>query len=97
MESGTSFETDIEWCVCQLVLGLIRGNPNSEQMKESKRVIDKLQGTKLSYVSKRHLMNVVFGDYHKRMKDTPLQHLQEELSKHNLPQISAQYNLKLNN
>ena len=97
MEVEDSFENEVEWCVSQLVIGLIRGSPNSEQIKESKRVIDKLQGSKLSYVSKRHLMSVVFGDYRKRMRDTSLQQLREELSKHNLPQISAQYHLNLKN
>lgn len=95
MENDTSFDTDIEWCVCQLVLGLIRSNPNSEQIKESKRVINKLQGNKLAFVSKRHLMSVVFGDYHKRMRETPLVQLKEELKKHNLPGLSAQYHINL--
>jgi Domain of unknown function (DUF4615) len=95
MEPDDTFSNEIEWCVSQLLIGLIRGSPNPEQIKESKRVIDKLQGSKLSYVSKRQLMNVVFGDYRKRMKESSLQQLREELAKHNLPLISSQYNIKL--
>jgi hypothetical protein len=95
MESEVTFEEEIEWCVGQLVLGLLSGRPNSEQVKESKKVIDKLQGSKLSFVSKRHLMNVVFGDYRKRMKDTSLDKVREELAKQNLNALSSQYRINI--
>ena len=95
MESDSTFEEELEWCVSQLIVGLLSGNPNPEQIKESKKVIDKLQGNKVSYVSKRQLMNVVFGDYRRRMRETPLQRLREELSKHNLAALNAQYNISI--
>ena len=97
METEDKFEDELEWCISQLFLGLIRGRPNSEQVKESKRVINKLQGKKLSYVSKRQLMSVIFGDYRKLMKEHSLQELRQELSKHNLDAISEQYNVSLKN
>jgi hypothetical protein len=96
MEEEVSFQDEIEWCVGQLVLGLLSGNPNSEQVKDSKKVIDKLQGNKVSYVSKRHLMNVVFGDYRKRMRDTPLARVRQELSAHNLERVRDSYKITLN-
>lgn len=95
-QTEISFEEEIEWCVGQLVIGLLNGNPNSEQIKESKKVIDKLQGNKLSFVSKRHLMSVVFGDYRKRMRETPLARLRQELATHNLASVAEQYKISIN-
>lgn len=95
-ETEASFEEEIEWCVGQLVIGLLSGNPNSEQIKESKRVIDKLQGNKVSFVSKRHLMSVVFGDYRRRMKETPLARIRQELATHNLERVTDQYKISIN-
>jgi hypothetical protein len=95
MEAESSFEEEVEWCVSQLVLGILAGSPNAEQVKESKRVVDKLQGNKLSYVSKRQLMSVVFGDYRRRMRETPLQRLREELAKQNTEALAKQYKISL--
>lgn len=95
METEVTFEEEIEWCVGQLVVGLLNCNPNSEQIKDSKKVIDKLQGNKLSYVSKRHLMSVVFGDYRKRMKETPIARIRQELSNHGLERVKDQYNISI--
>ena len=91
-----SFEEEIEWCVGQLVIGLLNGNPNPEQIKESKRVIDKLQGDKVSFVSKRQLMSVVFGDYRRRMREAPLARIRQELATHNLERVTDQYKISIN-
>ena len=95
METEVTFEEEIEWCVGQLVVGLLSCNPNPEQIKDSKKVIDKLQGNKLSYVSKRHLMSVVFGDYRKRMKETPIARIRQELANHGLERVKDQYNISI--
>jgi len=94
MDQEYTFEEELEWCINQVLIGLTSSNPDSQQVNESKRVIEKLSGTKLSFIAKRHLMNVVFGDYRKQMKNVSLQRTREELSKHDIQSITSQYNIK---
>lgn len=94
-EVETSFDEEVEWCINQLLLGLTRGTSNSEQILESKKVINKLQSTKLPYVAKRQLMTVIFGDYRKMMRQMPLQKTRDELSCSNLRDLCLRHNIKL--
>ncbi|EAR96832.1 hypothetical protein TTHERM_00193240 (macronuclear) [Tetrahymena thermophila SB210] len=63
-----SFEQELQWCIKQLKLGLVNNNLDKDQIKESTKVISKLESNTVLLVEKRHLMRVIFGDYRKLMK-----------------------------
>ncbi|KAL4466824.1 hypothetical protein ABPG74_010421 [Tetrahymena malaccensis] len=63
-----SFEQEVQWCIKQLKLGLVHNNLDKDQIKESNKVISKLESNTVLLVEKRHLMRVIFGDYRKLMK-----------------------------
>ena len=67
----SSFEEELEWCIRQLELGLLRSK-DPEQKKETEQYIRKLKSGKTPFPRKRQLMKHIFGDYRSKMKDEPL-------------------------
>jgi hypothetical protein len=80
-EHKMTFDEELEWCVNQLLIGLLKQPVNAEQIKESQRVIRQFTHKTKPYVAKRHLMRVVFGTNYKRMmQDTPLESTRRALA-----------------
>jgi hypothetical protein len=90
-----TLKDEVEWCINQLLIGLISVEVAPEQVKESRKVIAKLQNPKTSLVAKRHLMRTVFGDYKKRIKECPLERTRKALENTDIAALSAQLNLPL--
>lgn len=90
-EQKMTFEEELEWCCNQLLIGIIKHPVNSEQIKESQRVIRQFTHKKKSYVAKRHLMRVIFGPNYKRMmQDTPLETTRRALATPEAEALKAQ-------
>lgn len=94
-QGGSTYEEELEWCVNQVLLGLTKNDVDIEQFKEAKRVITKLLSTKATFVSKRHLMRVCFGDYRKRMRHSTLASTRLEMSKVDKPALESQIGMEI--
>eukprot|EP01133_Synstelium_polycarpum_P015615 gene15615-18555_t len=73
IDEDTRFQNQLDWCICQLELGLMRKDVDKDQAKESQSVINKLRSNKNTMVQKAHLMHVVFGsNLDKKIKSMPI-------------------------
>ena len=78
---STTLADELEWCIRQLELGLLRPRVSSEQKRESEQIISKLKSSKTPLPRKRQLMRATFGDYRAKMKTQPLSTLPSAKSK----------------
>lgn len=69
---SSSFETELDWCIQMLELGLLRKNVTDVQRKESNHIVKKLSSDRTPTPRKRQIMHSVFGDYRAQMKAKPL-------------------------
>ena len=78
MEPSQRFTEELEWCVNQLLIGLLYNPVTAEQLTESAIVLRRLTSADASMISKRQRMKEVFGDYRKAMKHTSLHRTREK-------------------
>ena len=69
---SSAFETELNWCIQMLQLGLLREKVTEVQRKESNHIVKKLSSDKTPMPRKRQIMRSVFGDYRSQMKQKPL-------------------------
>ena len=77
MPESSTFETELDWCIQMLKLGLLRERVTEVQRKESNHVVKKLSSDTTPIPRKRQIMRSVFGDYRSQMKLKPLHTLPE--------------------
>ena len=76
VSSGTkddhfTFEDQLEWCVGQLELGLLRRTATKAQKESNEKSIKTLRSLKVPLPRKRQLMRSLFGDYRSKMVAVP--------------------------
>ena len=71
-ESKSSFEDELEWCIGQLELDMLRTDANKSQKQQNQKNLQSLRGSKTPLPKKRQLMRSLFGDYRAKMKSQPL-------------------------
>ena len=81
-ESKSTFDKELEWCITQLQLGLLRKDASKTQKQENERHLRTLNSPKAPLPRKRQLMRSLFGDYRTKMKRQQAQSFPE-------PQISS--------
>ncbi|MEE6497240.1 hypothetical protein FKM82_002675 [Ascaphus truei] len=64
-----TFEDELEWCISQLEIGLLRLNPTQKQVSETQHALLVLRSRKSPFVKKRQMMNQVFGNYRLKMAE----------------------------
>ncbi len=79
VDSHSSFEDELEWCVAQLELGLLRKDISKPRRQENERNIKTLRSSKPPVPRKRQLMRNLFGDYRAKMKTQPLTRRRPEI------------------
>ena len=67
-----TFEEQVEWCIGQLELGLLRSDATKAQKDSNEKNMKTLRSTKVAIPRKRQLMRSLFGDYRSKMISTPL-------------------------
>jgi len=68
----STFEQELDWCIGQLRLGLMRPNAKTHQKEENERYIKTLSSSKTPLPKKRQIMRNLFGDYRAKMKTHPI-------------------------
>lgn len=68
----STFQQELDWCIGQLELGLLRPEASKAQKEQSRKYIKTLQSSKNPLPRKRQLMRQLFGDYRAKMKSKPL-------------------------
>lgn len=68
----STFEQELNWCIGQLELGLVRPNATKRQKEDNERHIKILSSSKTHLPRKRQIMKNLFGDYRAKMKTQPL-------------------------
>lgn len=68
----SSLEDELEWCIAQLELGMLRTGATKSQKQQNGRSLSTLRGTKTPLPKKRQLMRSLFGDYRSKMKTQPI-------------------------
>lgn len=71
-KDGCSFEEQVEWCIGQLELGLLRREATKAQKDSNEKNIKTLRSLKVPIPRKRQLMRSLFGDYRLKMTTMPL-------------------------
>ena len=71
-EQTFTFEEQVEWCIGQLELGLLRHDATTAQKDSNERNIKTLRSPKVPVPRKRQLMRSLFGDYRSKMVVLPL-------------------------
>ena len=71
-EEQYTVEDQLEWCIGQLELGLLRRNATKAQKESNEKNIRTLRSSKVALPRKRQLMRSLFGDYRAKMVATPL-------------------------
>ena len=75
--SQSSFEQELQWCIAQLELGLLRKDDTKSQKQENDKFIRTLRSQKIPLPRKRQVMKNLFGDYRTRILREPVsQYLQ---------------------
>lgn len=82
----STFEQELNWCIGQLELGLVRPNATKRQREENERHIKILSSPKTHLPRKRQIMKNLFGDYRTKMKTQPLPDRFQSVKK---PEISS--------
>lgn len=65
---GYTLEEELEWCIRELELGLLKPKGATQQKQEAQAIIKKLNSSKTPVPRKRQLMRATFGDYRSQMK-----------------------------
>lgn len=73
---GERFREEWEWCVNQLLIGLLYNSVTPQQVAESATVLRRLTSD-APLIGKRQCMREVFGDYRRAMKQTSLARTRE--------------------
>lgn len=68
----SSLDDELEWCIAQLELGMLRPGASKTQKQQNQKNIQSLRGSKTPLPKKRQLMRSLFGDYRSKMKSQPL-------------------------
>ena len=68
----STFEQELNWCIGQLELGLLRPNATKRQKEDNERHVKILRSSKTHLPRKRQIMKNLFGDYRTKMKTQPL-------------------------
>ena len=77
VELQSSFEQELQWCIAQLELGLLRTDATKSQKQEKDKFIRTLRSQKTPLPRKRQVMKNLFGDYRTRILREPVsQYLQ---------------------
>ena len=75
--SQSSFQQELQWCIAQLELGLLRTDATKSKKQENDKLIRTLRSEKTPLPRKRQVMKNLFGDYRTRMLREPVpQYLQ---------------------
>lgn len=82
----STFEQELNWCIGQLELGLLRPNATKRQKEDNERHIKILRSSKTHLPRKRQIMKNLFGDYRTKMKTQPLPDKFQTMKK---PEISS--------
>ena len=82
----STFEQELNWCIGQLELGLVRPNATKRQKEDNERHIKILSSSKTHLPRKRQIMKNLFGDYRTKMKTQPLPDRFQSMKK---PEISS--------
>ena len=82
----STFEQELNWCIGQLELGLLRPNATKRQKEDNERHIKILSSSKTHLPRKRQIMKNLFGDYRAKMKTQPLPDRFQSVRK---PEISS--------
>lgn len=77
-KSGSMLEEELQWCVWQLELGILRLDASKAQRQENERHLRTLNSPKAPLARKRQLMRSLFGDYRSKMKQQPFPHAERE-------------------
>lgn len=64
----STFQQELDWCIGQLELGLLRQDASKAQKEQSRRYIRTLKSPKNPLPRRRQLMRQLFGDYRTKMK-----------------------------
>ena len=72
LPTKSSFEQELEWCIAQLELGMLRTGASKSQKQQNQKSIQTLQGSKTPLPRKRQVMRSLFGDYRSKMKTQPI-------------------------
>ncbi len=75
IDQRPSLEIELDWCIRQIEIGLLRPKTSSEQKREAGSLIKKLSSSKTPLPKKRQLMHTHFGNYRQKMKEQPLSSL----------------------
>ena len=78
-DSRTSLQDELEWCISQIEIGLLRPNISGEQKKEAETLFKKLSSPKTPIPRKRQLMHINFGNYRLKMKECPISALRPQV------------------
>ena len=68
----SNLQQELEWCIAQLELGLLRENATKQQKQENEKYVRSLRSEKTPLPRKRQLMKNLFGDYRSRMVREPI-------------------------
>ncbi|KAL9971340.1 hypothetical protein ACROYT_G023853 [Oculina patagonica] len=80
------FQSELNWCIEQLEMGLAFQKPDKKQAEVVHRHLRSLNSSKTPLPRKRQLMFSLFGDYRKKMQDDKKKEKQEPSGK---PKLSA--------
>ena len=69
---SSTLEQELDWCIGQLELGLLRRGASKPQKQENERHMKLLRSSKTPLPRKRQVMRSLFGDYRTKMKSQPL-------------------------
>ena len=70
--SVSSFAQELEWCIAQLEVGILRSDATKTQKQENKKYIRCLRSEKTALPRKRQLMKSLFGDYRSKIAREPV-------------------------
>ncbi len=71
-DTKSPFQVELDWCIAQLELGMLRQGATRPQKQQNERNIRTLQASKTPVPKKRQLMRSLFGDYRSKMKQQPV-------------------------
>ena len=69
---ASGLEHELEWCIAQLEVGLLRSDASKSQKQENDKYVRLLRSEKTALPRKRQIMKNLFGDYRSRLIREPL-------------------------
>ncbi|KAL4624373.1 hypothetical protein GN956_G17380 [Arapaima gigas] len=64
-----TFQDELDWCIQQLEKSLLTNSVTAQEEEQSRRALGVLRSKRTPAVTKRQMMQMVFGDYRRRMTD----------------------------